>query len=274
MADPIKRALTRRRFGEEIQINYYSNEVAAECSIVREMKVEQGTIADWHKLASFHYRGHLIVGPRKIFRLVRGEELCGVIVYCYPPPTCFGRRLVLSHMTMQELNQKLSIISRVVIHPKYRTIGLGAKLIMETLPLAGTPYVEMVAVMAKYNPFAEKAGMRRIAEQQPTEGVLRISELLSDFGFDLQLLGSNRYVFSKIEELNPAQIGKLKELFIKNKHPRFKKEFAVSRHQPFGKTSDYIACIKNADHVKMAKLVKLVGMLLQTKVYLFWQPQN
>jgi hypothetical protein len=44
--------------------------------------------------------------------------------------------------------------------------------------------------MAKYNPFAEKAGMRRIAEQQPTEGVLRISEtqtlaysfpLLTDF---------------------------------------------------------------------------------------------
>jgi len=175
------------------------------------------------------------------------------------------------NITMQELNQKLSIINRVVIHPKYRTIGLGAKLIMETLPFVGTPYVEMVAVMAKYNPFAEKAGMRRIAVQQPTEGVLRISELLSDFGFDLQLLGSNRYVFSKIEELNPAQIGKLKELFIKNKHPRFKKEFAVSRHQPFGKTSDYVACLENADLTKMAKLIKLVGMLLQTKVYLFWR---
>ena len=120
--------------------------------------------------------------------------------------------------------------------------------------MAGTPFVEMVAVMAKYNPFAEKAGMHRIAEQQPTEGVLRISELLSRFGFDLQLLGSSRYVFSKIEELNPAQIGKLKELFIKNKHPRFKKEFAVSRHQPFGKTSDYVRCIENADLAKITKL--------------------
>lgn len=125
--------------------------------------------------------------------------------------------------------------------------------------------------MAKYSPFAEKAGMRRIAEQQPTKGVLRISELLSDFGFDLQLLGSSRYIFSKIEELNPAQIGKLKEAFIKNKHPRFKKEFAASRHQPFGKTSDYVFCIQNADQFKMVKLIKLVGMLLQTKVYLFWK---
>jgi hypothetical protein len=172
---------------------------------------------------------------------------------------------------MQDMNRQLSTINRVVIHPKYRTIGLGAKLIRETLPLASTPYVELIAVMAKYNPFAEKAGMQRIAEQQPTEGVLRISELLSDFGFDLQLLGSSRYVFSKIEELNPAQIGKLKDLFIKNKHPRFKKEFAVNRHQPFGKTSDYVACLENADLAKMAKLIKLVGMLLQTKVYLFWR---
>ena len=194
-----------------------------------------------------------------------------MLIIQLPAPACCGRRLVLPRMTIQEMNQQLSTINRVVIHPKYRTIGLGAKLIMETLPLAGTLYVEMVAVMAKYNPFAEKAGMRRIAEQQPTEGVLRISELLSDFGFDLQLLGSSRYVFSKIEELNPAQIGKLKEAFIKNKHPRFQKEFVVSRHQPFGKASDYVKSMQNADVPKIAKLVKLVGMLLQAKVYLFWR---
>ena len=50
-----------------------------------------------------------------------------------------------------------------------------------------------------------------------------------------------------------------------------KKEFAVGRHQPFGDLSDYVRCIENADSAKMAKLIKLVGMLLQTKVYLFWQ---
>ena len=64
-------------------------------------------------------------------------------------------------MTIQEMNKQLSIINRVVIHSKYRTIGLGAKVIRETLPLVGTPYVEMITVMAKYNPFAEKAGMQK-----------------------------------------------------------------------------------------------------------------
>ncbi|MGD0405093.1 MAG: hypothetical protein ABSB10_00370 [Candidatus Bathyarchaeia archaeon] len=218
-----------------------------------------------------YYRGHEVAVPRKIFRLVRGEELCGVIVYSYPPPACYGRRLVLPRMSIQEMNKQLSIISRVVIHPKYRTIGLGATLIRETLPLAGTPYVEMIAVMAKYNPFAEKAGMQKIAKQQSADSISEVSKTLSNLGFDLQLLGSERYVRAKLESLNPKQMCQLKEAFIKNKHLRFKKEFAVSRHQPFGKTSDYLNCIQNADVSKIAKLVKLVGMLLQTKVYLFWK---
>jgi hypothetical protein len=171
---------------------------------------------------------------------------------------------------MKELNRKLSIINRVVIHPKYRTIGLGAKIIRETLSLAGTPYVELIAVMAKYNPFAEKAGLLKIVEQKPLQDVSRIAELLIQFGFDLPLLGSERYVLEKLGNLGREEIGELKELFIECKHPRFKKAFAVSRHQPFGKTSDYVRSIKNADTAKVAKLVRIVGMLLQTKVYLFW----
>jgi hypothetical protein len=147
---------------------------------------------------------------------------------------------------------------------------LGAKIIRETLHLAGTPYVEMVAVMAKYNPFAEKAGLQKVTEQRILESMLAIAALLSQFGFDLQLLSSERYVSQKLGDLNSSERNKLKELFIKNKHPRFEKEFAVSLHQPFGKTSDYVKCIEKADYIKMAKLVKLVGILLQTKVYLFW----
>jgi ABC-type transport system involved in cytochrome c biogenesis ATPase subunit len=263
--------LVHKRFGEEIKINYYPNEPASECSLIREMKIEEGTRDDWKKLSSFHYRGHNVAPARKIFRMVRKDELCGVIVYSYPPPACYGRRLVLPRMPIQKLNKQLSIINRVVIHPKYRTIGLGARLIRETLPLVGTSYVEMIAVMAKYSPFAEKAGMRKITVQQSVKSVSVVSNVLLELGFDLQLLGSERYINAKLENLDSAQLCKLKEAFIRNKHPRFKKEFAVSRHQPFGKTSDYIESLRNADGCKIAKLIRLVGMLMQTKVYLFWR---
>lgn len=265
--------LIRKRFGEEINIDYYPSSPATQCSLTKEMRIEEGSREDWKKLSRFHYRGHGVSVPRKIFRLLRGDELCGVIVYTYPPPACYGRRLVLPKMTMREINQHLSTINRIVIHPKYRTIGLGAKLIRETLPIVGTPCVELIAVMAKYSPFAEKAGMQKVAEKQDCKEALEISNLLLRFGFDLQLLSSNHYVTAKLGILDLVQIAELKRLFLKNKHPRFKREFSASRHQPFGKTSEYVEAINNAELSKISKLIKLVGMLLQTKVYLFWSSQ-
>ena len=257
-----------KRFGREVKVRYYPGNKAEECSLVREMRVEEGGIEDWRRLAGFHYRSHRIAAPRKIFCLRRGDELCGVIVYCYPPVACFGRRKVLPKMGMKELNEKLSIISRVVVHPKYRGIGLGAKLVKETLPKAGTPYVEMVAVMARYNPFAEKAGMQRIAEQPPAKQALAIAETLRQLGFNTQLLGSISYVMRRLKTLKPEQLQLLREAFIQNKLPRIMKY--LSSHKPYAETNLYAEKIRRANVEKLATLVRVCGLLLQTKVYLFW----
>jgi ABC-type ATPase with predicted acetyltransferase domain len=263
--------LIRKRFGEEIKIDYCPNVPANECSLIKEMNIGQGTRDDWKKLSIFHYRGHGTSVPRKIFKMTRGDELCGIIVYTYPPPACYGRRLVLPRMTMQEINQKLSTINRIVIHPKYRTIGLGEKIIRDTLQQVGTPNVELIAVMAKYSPFAEKAGMRKVVEQHSVEGVKRLTQTLSQLGFNFKLIGSQRYVQSKLESLNEEQKRELKTAFMASKHPRFKKEVSASRHEPYGKTSDYLAYVQTADNFKIGRLVKLLAMLSQTKVYLFWR---
>lgn len=260
-----------KRFGEEIQINYHEVKPSAECSLVKEIRVKLGSVADWRRLSGFHYRSHHVAAPREIYCLWRGNELCGVIVYAFPPPNCSGRHLVLQKMRLKELNKCLSIISRVVVHPKYRTIGLGAKLIRETLPKVKTPYVEMIAVMPKYNPFAEHAGMQKVSVSEPPATAVQLSTLLSDFGFDMKLLGSERYVRGKLEELSPVQLEALKEAFIKNGHQRFRKEFAVCRCMPYGNTKAFRKGMANADLEKIGKLVKIVGMLLQTKVYLFWR---
>ena len=258
-----------KRFGKEITVNYYSNEPARECSLVKEMKVVEGSTEDWRRLAGFHYRSHKIAGPRKIFCLKRGDELCGVIVYCYPPPTCFGRRLALPKMSMKELNEKLSIISRVVVHPKYRTIGLGVKLVKETLAKAGTPFVEMPAVMAKYNPFGEKAEMRKIAEQPPPKEALAIAEILQKLDFNIQLLGSEKYVLNNLQTLSDEQIQAIREAFIKHCHARFMKYFFP--HLLFGHKKVYVEEIKKVSLERLSHLIKVCGFLLQTKVYLFWK---
>ena len=261
-----------KKFGKEIDIRYYPNKPAKECTLMKEMRIVEGTAMDWRKLSGFHYRSHKIAAPRKIFCLKRGDELCGVIVYCYPPPTAFGRRLVLSKLSMKELNKELSIISRVVVHPKYRTIGLGAKLVKETLPLAGTPYVEMPAVMAKYNPFAEKAGMKKIAEQPSPKEALAIAEILQQLGFNIQLLGSEKYVLTKLQTLNAESIAKIREAFIKHRHMRFMKYFFC--HMPFGKKQAYAKEVMEASSERLAHLIKVCGFLMQTKVYLFWQKKK
>jgi ABC-type lipoprotein export system ATPase subunit len=263
--------LVQKRFGKEIQVSYFSNGSISECSLVKEMSIEPGSTEDWRRLCSFHYRGHRTSAPRKIFRLMRKDELCGVIVYTYPPPTCYGRRLVLPKMGMHELNHELSTINRVVVHPKYRTIGLGAKLIHDTLPLVGTPSVELIAVMAKYSPFAEKAGLIKVAVQEPAKEVLRVADTLVSLGFDLKLLGSQKYVLSSLQNLGEEQIIKLKEVFVKNAHLRFKREIDSLRHMPYGTAAVYAEGIRNASIERVAKLIKIVGMLLQTKVYLFWR---
>jgi len=56
---------------------------------------------------------------------------------------------------------------------------------------------------------------------------------------------------------------------IKKIHPRLRKEFTP--HQPYGRQADYVEGVKNADLTKMAKLIRIVGVLLQSKVYLFWR---
>jgi len=256
-----------KRFGKEISVNYYSNEPAKECSLTKAMRIEEGTFADYKKLSLFHYRSSRCPPPRKIFALKRGDELCGAIVYSYPPPTTFGRSKVWKG-NFHKLQREINTINRVVVHPKYRTIGLGVKLVKETLAKAGTPYVETLAVMAKYNPFFEKSGMQKIMENKPNPKVLRAIEQLHALGFNPVMLGSVNY-----NERNIRRIGKdkvvqiLEELSIKEGTLR-KRLMSLSKVYPTHQ--EFMAKIERLDGKSLSEVLKRLSFLAQTKVYLFW----
>jgi phosphopantothenoylcysteine synthetase/decarboxylase len=126
----------------------------------------------------------------------------------------------------------------------------------------------MPAVMAKYNPFAEKAGMQKIAEQLPPKEAVRIAEILKKLGFNVQLLASEKYVLSKLQSLSETEIQTVKEAFIKNRHARFMKYFLC--HMPFGRKETYAKEIMKATLERLANLIKVCSFLIQTKAYLFW----
>ena len=185
-----------KRYGKEVTIQYYPKAKAKCCSLTRQMHIEQGTTADYKALSQFHYRTSRLPPSRKIFTLKRKDELCATIVYSYPSPVTFGRSKVWKG-NIKQLQTEMSIISRVIVHPKYRSIGLGAKLVSETLSQAGTPNVETVAVMAKYNPFFEKAGMQRIAESKPSIHITNALKQLEHVRFRHGITGRNNHNTTK-----------------------------------------------------------------------------
>jgi tRNA(Met) C34 N-acetyltransferase TmcA len=183
---------------------------------------------------------------------------------------CFGRSGVWrGNITL--LNAEVSIISRVVVHPKYRSIGLGAKLIAETLSQVGTPCVETVAVMAKYNPFFEKAGMYKIAESKSSRHVLNALNKLEGLGFDTALMGSPSYNQQKLEQTGTKPIVDiLTELSFCDVSVRRR---LASTKNIYPKHEEFTAKIKDLDIVELAVVLKRLSFCAQSKVYLFWRKQ-
>ena len=119
----------------------------------------------------------------------------------------FGERYVYTPGDLNKarlVNEEIARISRVVIHPKFRGIGLGELLVRETLPKVNARVVEVLAVMAKYNPFFEKAGMARVDYHRDEDAAgKRIRAFLEQRCFDFKLAKSRAYCrdfFSRLNE--------------------------------------------------------------------------
>jgi len=256
-----------KRFGREIDVKYYPNLVRAQCSLLDEMKVEEGTYEDWKEVAPFHYRSHRIAFLQKVFVLKRGDRVCGAVVYVCPMSAAPGRSRVLKLENMKELNEKLTRIARVVVHPKYRTIGASVKLLRESLPLCGKPYAEMIAVMARYNPFAEHAGMRRVLESEVAPEILVAVEKLGELGFTNYLLAVPDYNFEKLE----GKVQQVKEVLGCFGYPYNRR--IAGAHGNF-KKKDYVAWLAGAEREELARALTRLAQLNQSKVYLFWSHEE
>jgi len=260
-----------KRFGREITVQYFPNEINKTCSLTREMRIEEGTRQDYEKLAGFHYRNAHSILHQKIFALKRGDETAGVIVYSSPAIATFGRRKALGRkQTIQEINRDLTRISRVIVHPKYRTIGLGVKLVADTLPLAGKPYVETIAVMAKYNPFFEKAGMTRIVESVPNRELVGVVEKLRGLGFNPVFLTSEKMNLRRLQKMSRQEVQQVKEVLKEISGGVYRKRITAA-HQAYLTEEEFDARVDAASLEKLAKMLRILGFLTQTKVYLFWK---
>jgi GNAT superfamily N-acetyltransferase len=165
---------------------------ARTCTLLGGIRVERGVRGDWLALSALHYRSHHAGAVTDIFRMTYGEAmtvrpqeprpdiLVGVIVYSRSPLSLAARDRAtggryrtggLGRVAFAGLiNRELRIISRVVLTPNWRGLGLGSRLVAETLPQVGVPYVETLAAMGEMHPLFVRAGMAAYPQPPSAEG--------------------------------------------------------------------------------------------------------
>jgi GNAT superfamily N-acetyltransferase len=145
--------------------------------------LERGVAADYRRLAHFHYAPGPPATWAGVWRAVyRDSEsrhartrVIGVAVLSYPSPSLRTRERTLNLTgprygpRLAFINRHIRTISRVIVHPQFRGIGIATALVHRICNECPTRYVEAIAVMGNLHPFFERAGMRRIAALSESE---------------------------------------------------------------------------------------------------------
>jgi ABC-type transport system involved in cytochrome c biogenesis ATPase subunit/GNAT superfamily N-acetyltransferase len=188
-------------------------------SLLRHIRVSNGTINDYQKLSEFHYRAGKPRMVKAIFKLTLFGEIIGCIVYGSPHLALRARNYAMPEWKVtgdpkqhaEKINKSIVRIWRVVVLPKYRSVGLGVRLVKQTLAKVGFPIVETLAVMAKYNPFFEHAGMTKVElpERLKDHGWEKVKARLTALGFEMGMISSRTY---NLDVLRSLDIEKIKEV--------------------------------------------------------------
>lgn len=142
------------------------------------LHIRPGTTADYAHLEHFHYRsGHpgavtRVLVARYVGPGVGGHDaangmIAGALVEALPSLGCTLRNVALPgrfhcgnrSLDAARLNREMRTISRVVVHPIFRSVGLAVELVRHALADAHTPYIEALAAMGRVHPFFQRAGM-------------------------------------------------------------------------------------------------------------------
>jgi GNAT superfamily N-acetyltransferase len=137
------------------------------------LEYRAATRDDYRALSRHHYRDR----PPATFCEIRGAwhvcgkrrtaKLVGVAVLSWPVPMLGARRQHFSFPpgygeALRFANANLRTISRVIVHPQYRAIGIGAELVRQLIANCRTRYVETSATMGDFASCFTAAGMTRI----------------------------------------------------------------------------------------------------------------
>ena len=115
------------------------------------------------------------------------------------------------------LNAEVRTISRVVVDPRWRGLGLAVRLVRHALDTATTPVTEALAAMGRVSPFFERAGM--VAYHRPHHPRdARLIDALASAGFSPTQLARLDLLRAGMEAL-PKQRQEWIEAELRRWHP-------------------------------------------------------
>jgi ribosomal protein S18 acetylase RimI-like enzyme len=144
------------------------------------LSIERGTRRDYLELERFHYVAKRPAVWAGVWRVLyeqpdKPKRVVAVGVLTYPVPSCLARERALDlGQTRYEatkirwLNRNLRTISRIIVHPQFRGVGLASELVRVMCRESGVKHIEAMAMMGIAVPFFERAGMQR--HQPPATG--------------------------------------------------------------------------------------------------------
>jgi len=261
--------LIRKGWGQDVSVEYRPNQGAPNCTVMKEVAIRESCGDEYRRLAHLHYREEDAPVPQRYYAAELAGQIVGVIVYSYPPVANGGRRLAVGYApNLEELNRDWTIISRVIVHPKYRSTGLGSRLIRDTLPVQGLRHVELTAVMARYNSFAERAGMRLILTREPHPAIVEAVEAMKRLGFNPALMGSRGYNQRALGGLGEGERELLRQALLGVSSQYYKR---LSRKgDAYVRSGDFELWLSAQDDASLAHTLKTLSILNQAKAYLYW----
>jgi hypothetical protein len=214
------------------------------CSVTKELEIVRGGVKDYERLARYHYRERKAGPFARIFALRAkghmakrsGVKTVGVIVYRMPSMGCELRNAATNGVFagfdrvtgLLLVNKNVRCISRVIIEPRFRGIGLASRLVRETLTEMGVAIVEATAEMGMVNPFFEKAGMKAYTGKLSAR-CARIQEAFSVVGIENEELSDTANVQRKLKQLEGDEA-----VFIECEIKNFLEHYGKRRFMPAG----------------------------------------
>ena len=209
------------------------------CTLTKHLEIRPAKRDAYDELAQFHYRSNCPALYTALYAMynVGGCSPVGVIVYTMPAMELAVRNSVLVNLfagcrnrkqRLQIINENIRCISRVIIEPRYRGLGLASRLVKETMPLQNVPIIEALAVMGRVNPFFEKAGMKAYPAKMPRH-CQRLLEALKAVGIEERLFIQPAIVQEKLD----AMCGQFK-FWLEHEIQRFLQAYGKRRTMPPG----------------------------------------